>query len=66
MNLVERLKNIWKLSDYEPTKNTGDLIVNEETTAVLIKKPEVQKGRFIPRVTVTPAEEITAQPLHEN
>jgi hypothetical protein len=66
MNFAERIKNLWNLSNYVPTKNTGDLIINDEVTAVLVKKPEKQTGRFIPRVTVTPAEEITQQPIHEN
>ncbi len=65
MNFAERIKNLWNLSNYQPTKNTGDLIINDEVTAVLVKKPEKQVGRFIPRVTSNPAEEIANEPIHE-
>lgn len=58
MNFFDRITRIWKLSEYEPVKNTGDLVVNEEVTAVLIKKPEKITKVFLPRVTITPAEEI--------
>lgn len=57
-SLFARIKNLYNLSNYEPTKNTGDLVVNEEVTAVLVKKPEKITKVFLPRVTITPAEEI--------
>lgn len=62
MNLFERALNLWKLSDYQPAKNTGDLIVNEEPTAILAKKSQKITKVFLPRVTVTPAEEIINEP----
>jgi hypothetical protein len=62
MNLFERIKNVWDLSGYKTVKNTGDLVVENEPTLVLVKK---QAGRFIPRVTVTPVEELVNEPIHE-
>lgn len=58
MNIIARIKNLYNLSNYEPTNNTGDLKINEQTTAVLVKKPEKITKVFLPRVIVTPAEEI--------
>lgn len=64
MNFFSRISNLYKLSAYRPTENTGDLIVEEQKTAVLVKKPD-KKAVFIPRIKKDPVKEITEQPTHE-
>lgn len=66
MNLIERFQNIWKLGEYKPTENTGDLIVQDTKTAVLVKKPmPKQETVFIPRVKRDAIQELVNEDIHE-
>lgn len=63
MNLLERLKHIWELSAYEPAhpgdgKKYPEYPIGTEVS-MIIKKPGKKVTKvFLPRVTITPAEEI--------
>jgi len=60
MNLWQRLKNLKKLSEYEPGTAQDETKTPGTQVAMIIKKPE-QKTIFIPRITRTPAQEITEE-----
>lgn len=33
-NLLQRIKNLWKLSEYEPRNISGAIVLNKQTTTV--------------------------------
>lgn len=49
MRLMDRIKNLWELSEMEAGKPTDEYKVPGTEVITLVKKPE-QSGRFIPRV----------------
>lgn len=59
--IIERLKRLWKLS--EPPKQEPSHYV--KVIKELLEKTKQQEARFIPRVTVTPAEKIINE-SHDN
>ncbi len=56
----DKVKRIWALADYEPVENSGDLVVENKKTAILVKAPK-QSAVFIPYNKKTPAQEIVEQ-----
>lgn len=62
MNLIQRWKNLWKLSEYE-AGTPRDESTNPGTQIItLIKKPDsIQKAIFIPRIKVSPVDKITKE-----
>ena len=60
--ILRRLRNLWKLSDFEPRLQNsepppaGTLIVQN-----IIKKP-TERARFIPRIKQDPVKAITEEP----
>lgn len=52
MKLIKRLKNLWRLSEYEIFKD-GETMIKNQTT-LLIKRPQIIKKK-----SQDPAEEIT-------
>lgn len=62
MNLIERAKNLWKLSQYEPGQATDETKTPGTEVAMITKKPEKKKQSvFVPRVTRDPVKEIIEQ-----
>lgn len=63
MNLIDRVKHIWALSAYEPDNEpyTHEPKPAGTHVAMIVKKPEKVTKVFLPRVTVTPAQEIIEQ-----
>lgn len=55
--MIQRLKNLWRLSAYEP-RTIGSPPAPAETQIIqLIKNPQ-EKAQFIPRIKKTPLEQI--------
>jgi hypothetical protein len=59
MNAFSRIKNLWKLSAYEPNEHRTDPLPIGTIVAPLIKKP-TEKASFRPFIKKTPIEEINA------
>ena len=55
--ILGRLKNLWKLSEFEPNVEKEQLPIGTKIIQTLIKKP-TEKATFIPRIKITPAEQI--------
>lgn len=61
MNLWSRIKHLWKLSEYEPRVLGSEPVSNGTEIAQIIKKPEQQEARFLPRIKITPAQKIISE-----
>ena len=71
MKLTDRLKNIWKMGEENKTERPRLIIdeydaVNTAEGFEKLQKQQPSRTVFIPRVTVTPAEEIANQKIHED
>lgn len=61
MNSWRRLKNLWRLSEYESGKPSDEYKQPGTQIVTLVKKPETtQKAVFIPRRKLSPIEEINS------
>lgn len=60
MNIFQRIKNVWKLSEFEPGQPAEEYKTPGTTIAMIVKKPQ-QKAQFIPRVKVDPVQAITQE-----
>jgi len=57
--ILLRLRNLWKLSEYEPRKLQSDPVKEGTVVAQIIKKPTDQKASFIPRFREKPIDKVT-------
>jgi len=62
MNIFQRIKHIWKLSEYEPRIVGSEPVISGTEVAQIIKRPEQQKAQFFPRIKVSPADAIINEP----
>ena len=53
-----RLKNLWKLSEFEPNVEKEQLPVGTKVVQTLIKKPQ-EKATFVPRTKEKPIDKVT-------
>lgn len=60
MNLWQRIKNVWKLSEFEPGQPTDEYKTPGTVISMIVKKPS-QKAVFIPHVKIDPVKEITQE-----
>lgn len=58
MNIVRRLQNIWKLSEYAPGKPDEEYKTPGTLVSMIVKKPDT-KAIFIPRMKKDPVKSIT-------
>ena len=59
MNSWQRLKNLWRLSEYEPRKLGTEPVTDGTIIAQIVKRPQNTTATFIPRVKKTPIEQVT-------
>lgn len=60
MNLLDRISNLWKLSDYTPAL-PKEKFEGTPTELVHVIKKDPPKQVFIPRITRDPVKELTDQ-----
>ncbi len=56
--MFQRLKNLWRLSEFEPHKPTEENKVPGTIVSMIMKRPP-QKAQFIPRIKEKPIDKIT-------
>lgn len=64
MNLWVRIKNLYKLSEYQAGKPTDEYKEPGTQIITLTKKPDQtkQEAKFFPRIRITAAEKIINEP----
>lgn len=63
MNLISRIKNLYKLSEYVPGTATDETKTPGTEVAMIVKKPEPAK--FIPYSKIDPITQLINEPPHE-
>lgn len=63
MNLISRIKHLWKLSEYEPGQATDETKTPGTIVSMIVKKPK-QEGRFI-KFQGDPIKTLVAEPMHD-
>lgn len=58
MNLLNRIKNLWKLSEFMPNVNNGKVNSLQETVTTIVKPKVDGKVQIIKRKAKDPIEEI--------
>lgn len=60
MKFLQRLKNVWKLSEFEPGQPTEEYKTPGTVVSMIVKKPQ-QKTVFISRIKIDPVKELTQE-----
>lgn len=62
MNFLERVKNLWKLSEYEAGAPQDEYKQPGTQIVTLIKKPQPSQGKviFIPRIKERPIDKVNS------
>lgn len=62
MRLIDRIRNVWKLSELETGQPTDEYKIPGSEIVTLVKKPAIiEKARFIPFIKGDPVKDLVAE-----